>query len=122
MAITRALLHLSKIDDFARWAAQQGWVREPNKGYYEVLRLRKEGRTKRGRRKPMIFYRRHRGDHVTIGGDQAQGHSLVKRWLRERNAADDNEMEAIERDAVLEMFGEDGLLYEDATGKTLGDK
>jgi len=32
------------------------------------------------------------------------------------------EEEALERDAVEETFGEDGALYEEMTGKTLGDK
>ena len=79
MALTRALLHLSKIDDFAEWAATKGWVREPTKGIYEVLRLRKKGKPK-----PLIFHRRDSARHATIGWDQSPGHSLVRQWLRDR--------------------------------------
>lgn len=32
------------------------------------------------------------------------------------------EAQALEQDAVRESFGDDGLLYEELTGKTLGDK
>ena len=80
MPITRALLHLTKVEEFAAWAETQGWERLPAKGVYEVLRLRKN----HPGAKPTIFYRRERSDHATIGWDQGQGNALVHRWLRER--------------------------------------
>jgi hypothetical protein len=36
----RALLHIKKVDEFARWCEQQGWVREEPQGEFEVLRMR----------------------------------------------------------------------------------
>ena len=39
----------------------------------------------------------------------------------EITAEPEEEEAALERDAVEEAFGPDGVLYEDATGKTLGD-
>ena len=60
----RATLHLSKLDDFAAFAGTRGYEREPTKGAYEVLRLRK------GDAPPLLYYRRH-GDHASI--PQTQG-------------------------------------------------
>ena len=79
MAITRGLLHESKLEEFAAWAEERGWRREPTKGHYEVLRLSKhaDGR--------IIFYQRDRSRHVTIGSDQRRGYALVQRWMRERD-------------------------------------
>jgi hypothetical protein len=88
MSRTRALLHFDKLDDFAAWAATKGWVREPTKGAYEVLRLRKENPKKKRHRKPVIFYKRPRSDHATIGWDQQVGVDLVKQWLWERRASE----------------------------------
>jgi hypothetical protein len=91
MSRTRALLHLNKLDDFAAWAATKGWEREPTKSHYEVLRLRKPGKTKRGKRKPIILYRHEGGDHATIGRDQAPAESLVKQWLSERKQREETQ-------------------------------
>ncbi len=72
----RALLHLSKLDDFAAWMAKSGWVREPTKGTYEVLRLTKTDET------PLIFYSRANArEHATTqSGPQ---HSFVRAFIRE---------------------------------------
>jgi hypothetical protein len=83
MPITRALLHLTKIDEFAEWATARGWERLPPRGHYEVLRLRYDQPGER----PIIFYRREGSDHATIGWDQGKGHALVKLWLQERRDA-----------------------------------
>ena len=81
MPFNRSELHISKIDEFAAWAEKKGWKREPTKGYYEVLRMRKPGR------KPLILYKRIRTDHATIGWDQKAGASLVEQWLHEKRLA-----------------------------------
>lgn len=74
----RSRLHLSKLDAFAEWAATQGYEREPTKGYYEVLRLRRKGEP------PHIFHRHEGGDHATtIKGSTY----LVTRWLRDKRRA-----------------------------------
>lgn len=75
MPDNRCKLHLTKLDAFAEFMAESGWRREPTKGFYEVLRLVKEGDT------PMIFYARGTArEHATVQyGAQA---SAVRRFLR----------------------------------------
>ena len=88
MPISRAHLHESKIDEFAAWAEKHGWERQPTKGEYEVLRLRKVRvpgqKIKKSHRDPIIFHQRLRSDHATIGWNQSVGHGLVRTWLNER--------------------------------------
>jgi hypothetical protein len=72
---SRNLLALTKIADFAAWAVSQGYRREPTKGSYEVLRLRKKGEA------PVLFFKRDRGDHATSYGD---GTALVQKWVNSR--------------------------------------
>lgn len=78
----RASLHLTKLDEFAEFAATRGYVREPTKGAYEVLRLR------RGNEPPLLYYQRH-GDHAsipqTMGKNPAEG--LVHAWFVARKKA-----------------------------------
>lgn len=73
----RATLHHSKLEEFAAWAAADGWTREPTKGEYEALRLSKPGRP------PVIVYRRDRGDHLTTT-DNSPGGGLVRQYIRSR--------------------------------------
>jgi hypothetical protein len=40
MSRDRALLHIKKVEEFARWCEQQGWIREEAQGEFEVLRMR----------------------------------------------------------------------------------
>ena len=75
----RATLHLSKLDDFAAFAATRGYVREPTKGAYEILRLR------RGEEPPLLYYRRG-GDHASIPESFGKGAKnpaagLVSAWF-----------------------------------------
>jgi hypothetical protein len=70
----RSLLHLSKIDAFADWLAGRGWKREPTKGVYEVLRVRKD-------RELVLFFRHEGGEHATA---YARGLRMVLQWLRAR--------------------------------------
>ena len=77
----RALLALSRLEEFASWAAAQGYRREAVKGTYEILRLRTQGQ------KPVLFYRK---DRTAGGGEpvhatcQSDGSRLVHRWLSNR--------------------------------------
>lgn len=72
---TRNLLALSKIQEFAIWAESQGYHREPTKGAYEVLRLRKHGES------PILYFKRDTGQHATSYGD---GTALIKKWINTR--------------------------------------
>jgi hypothetical protein len=79
-------LHLTKLDAFANWAAQQGYVREQTKGVYEVLRLRREPEP------PLLYYRHEGGDHATSTG---RATSLVDRWIRERRRQREHQERAL---------------------------
>ena len=72
----RYLLALSKIDEFAAWAATQGYAREKTKGSFEVLRLRK------GNEPPKIYFTRAGAkEHASC---QEASVGLVRKWIRER--------------------------------------
>ena len=49
----RHTLATTKLDDFRDWLIADGWEIQDTKDYYEVLRA-----TKKGRRHPLIVYRR----------------------------------------------------------------
>ena len=72
----RSRLHKSKLDDFTLWLKGRGWIQEPVKGAYEVLRMRFEGKGA-----PVIFYEKNTGDHYTSHGD---GTNLVNFWIRDK--------------------------------------
>jgi hypothetical protein len=72
---SRNLLALTKLVDFAAWAVSQGYRREPTKGAYEVLRLRRKGES------PVLFFKRDRGEHAT---SYAEGTTLVQQWINTR--------------------------------------
>jgi hypothetical protein len=75
---SRNMLALSKLEEFAKWAVSQGYRREPTKGTYEVLRLRKKGES------PVLYFKRDKGEHATSYGD---GTALVKLWINSRKQA-----------------------------------
>jgi hypothetical protein len=84
----RGQLHESKVDDFAAWAEQHGYRREPvpEKALYERLRLRP---TAGGA--PILFFKRERPNmfggapqHLSTCKD---GLRLVRRWFAARRAA-----------------------------------
>jgi hypothetical protein len=79
---SRNLLSLSKIEEFATWAVSQGFKREPPKGTYEILRLRKKGES------PVLFFKRDKGEHATSYGD---GTNLVKQWINTRKQPKEGE-------------------------------
>ena len=70
---SRDRLHLSKLPAFRNWAVSQGYTVEPERGVYEVLRLRKDGEA------PLIFWFHHGGDHATT---DRRSERLVNQWLR----------------------------------------
>ncbi len=85
----RGQLHESKVDDFAAWAEQNGYRREPvaEKAKYERLRLRA---TSGGA--PILFFKRER---LNCGGGapqhlstSADGLRLVRRWFAARRATE----------------------------------
>lgn len=49
----RNTVSIHKIEEFTEWLKQKGWTIESNKGDYDVLRARKEGR-----KNPLIIYKR----------------------------------------------------------------
>jgi len=71
----RGLLHLDKVDAFAAWLEARGWVREPTKGIYEVLRMRSPEAPA-----PMILFARDRSRHATTQGGT---HRLVREFINE---------------------------------------
>lgn len=73
----RYLLHLSKLDDFAAWAATLGYVREavPAKAEYMVLKLRRGSEV-------LDFYKRDTATEHASAPDKAV--RLIHRWIRER--------------------------------------
>lgn len=72
---SRNLLSLTKVESFAQWAVTQGYKVEPTKGSYEILRLRKKGKS------PILFFKRNSGEHATSYGD---GTALVQQWINTR--------------------------------------
>ena len=74
---SRGTLHVSRLDAFATWAAEQGYQREPTKGqpFHEALRLRSFGQ------RPLIFYYWN-DQHLTAYGP---GLALVRRWQRQQH-------------------------------------
>lgn len=79
MARDRGLLTKDRLEEFATWAVARGYQREPVKGNYEVLRLRKKG-------DPPITVWARGGEthpnphHVTVYG---AGLKLAKKFIRD---------------------------------------
>jgi len=76
---SRSMLAMSKLEEFAAWAIADGFVREPTKGEYEVLRLRWGQKIDGRKMQPYIFFQRSGAQHAT---SQAEGSQLVSRWLK----------------------------------------
>jgi len=102
----RSLLALSKLEEFATWAAAQGYVREKTRGAFEVLRLR------RGNEPPKIYFKRTSAKEHASCQDASAG--LVRRWIRERD-----DVQAIEDDAMRNMGLDDAV---DFGLENVGDK
>ena len=72
---SRADLHFSKIEDFAKYCEAQGWVREPLKSEFEVLRMRKETEST-----PLLVHSRDLAkEHCTIWGTS---YVLYSEWRK----------------------------------------
>lgn len=93
---SRGKLHESKVEEFAAWAEQNGYRREPvpPKAQYEALRLRP---TAGGA--PILFRHRERRNmfggrpqHFTVSID---GQRLVGRWLAARREVERKPDEAL---------------------------
>lgn len=75
----RHLLHASKVDAFAAWAASRGYTREATKGSTEKLRLRRAGEP------PLIYHQRDRQTvHLSIPTAPRAAYELVREWLNMR--------------------------------------
>jgi hypothetical protein len=74
---SRSELHTSKLRDFADYCATKGWVEEPTKGEFEVLRMTREKSLH-----PLLIYRRLRQtEHYTVSGVAT---ILVAAYLRDK--------------------------------------
>lgn len=49
----RCSLHMSHVEEFKKWLIKDGWKIEEPKGFYEVLRARKDGK-----QRPLIVYKK----------------------------------------------------------------
>lgn len=72
----RKYLHLTKVEEFARYAESIGYKRAATKGEFEVLRLRPTTGS------VLIWHRRVGCDHATSAIREAR---LVRMWLRSRD-------------------------------------
>jgi hypothetical protein len=70
-------LHKSKLEEFAAYCESQGWLREPVKGDYEVLRMRQKGSS------PLIVWDRlNAREHYTTEGNSEYMFSWWKKSKR----------------------------------------
>ena len=73
----RALLHRSKIEEFKTWLQAGGWTLEDPKGYFEIIRARKPGRSK-----PLIIFTTDNkgSDHITVPNNDI---AVVRAFIKE---------------------------------------
>ncbi len=88
MPINRSQLHQSHFADFKAFAATRGYVAEPTKGDYEVIRLRL---TSGGA--PLLFFQRLRSDHATV--QTAEANRLVTEYIRSRRSSGETRGEGV---------------------------
>ena len=70
----RHILAITKLDDFRDWLIADGWEIQDTKGYYEVLRARKQGR-----RNPLIVYKRlDAKEHLSVSDNDI---SIVRAYM-----------------------------------------
>lgn len=73
---SRCELHTSKLREFVDYCTAKGWVEEPTKGEFEVLRMT------RPKLPPLLIYRRLRQtEHYTVSGVAT---ILVAAYLRDK--------------------------------------
>lgn len=74
---SRCELHTSKLREFADYCTAKGWVEEPTKGEYEVLRM-----SRPTSKNPLLIYRKLRQtEHYTVSGAAL---ILVAAYLRDK--------------------------------------
>ena len=74
---SRCELHVSKLREFADYCTNKGWVEEPTKGEFEVLRM-----TRLKSNAPLLIYRKLRQtEHYTVSGVAT---ILVAAYLRDK--------------------------------------
>jgi len=74
---SRCELHTSKLREFADYCTAKGWVEEPTKGEYEVLRMNRAQS-----KYPLLIYRKLRQtEHYTVSGVAT---ILVAAYLRDK--------------------------------------
>lgn len=92
---SRCELHTSKLREFADYCATKGWVEEPTKGEYEVLRM-----TRVQSKLPLLIYRRLRQtEHYTVSG---MALILVAAYLRDKRNGRSQEKQPNPAPAMVE--------------------
>lgn len=84
----RHLLAVNKLDEFKDWLIQNGWKIEEPKGYYEVLRARKNTE-----RLPLIIYERAKENlvHLSVSDWNAK---YVAQFIYSRNPNKENSLKS----------------------------
>ena len=78
----RNTLAVSYLDDFREWLVSQRWNIEGTRGFYEVLRARKDGRSR-----PLIVWKRdsnRRGAETTHLSIDDRDYGIIADYLAER--------------------------------------
>lgn len=70
----RCLLHKNKLDLLKWWLTSRGYEIQATKGYYEVLRAKKE------KDAVIIFVKDNAKEHLTV---QQKDNGLIRRFIRE---------------------------------------
>ncbi len=78
MSRSRNSLHLSKLEEFAAFCVNDGWVRQQPKGYDEVLRMTKTGK------EPLIVHKQAGAkEHATTWGNSQM---MFVNWIKSKRA------------------------------------
>ena len=76
----RGLLHRRDLLAFKRFCETRGYVAQPSKGEWEVLRMWQDGAL-------VLVYDRRRGDHLTVYG---AGLRMVRAFIAEKRKGEPN--------------------------------
>lgn len=113
---SRCELHTSKLREFADYCTAKGWVEEPTKGEYEVLRM-----TRAQSKHPLLIYRRLRQtEHYTVSGVAT---ILVAAYLRDKRNGRSQETRTDQSPGVVEApaVGQTGILEVGTAGTQESD-
>jgi len=92
---SRCNLHVNALRKFADYCTAKGWVEEPSKGEYEVLRM-----TRTQSKYPLLIYRRLRQtEHYTVSGVAT---ILVAAYLRDKRNGRSQETQPNPAPAMVE--------------------